>query len=88
MLKAEVARGAMPTLATTSPTAKGATRQWASVDEFIREVSNARVYEGVHYRFSTEVGTAMGRKLGELAVDKHLHATRSAAIVSATGAAQ
>ena len=27
----------------------------------------ARIYDGVHYRNSTEVGTAMGKKIGELA---------------------
>jgi hypothetical protein len=31
-------------------------------------VSNARIWEGVHFRFSTEVGQAMGRQVGELAV--------------------
>lgn len=28
----------------------------------------ARIYDGVHYRHSTEVGSAMGRQIGELAV--------------------
>ena len=28
----------------------------------------ARIYDGVHYRNSTEVGTAMGLKVGELVV--------------------
>ena len=28
----------------------------------------ARIYDGVHYRNSTEVGSAMGKKIGELAV--------------------
>ena len=74
VLKAEIGSGPMPTLTTTSASAKGAARRWASVDDFAREVSNARVYEGVHYRFSTEVGAAMGRRIGELAVAKHLQA--------------
>lgn len=72
VLKAEIGGGPMPTLSTTSPTAKGVARRWTSVGDFTREVSNARVYEGVHYRFSTEVGAAMGRQIGELAVTKHL----------------
>jgi hypothetical protein len=29
----------------------------------------ARIYDGVHYRNSTEVGTAMGKKVGVLAVE-------------------
>jgi hypothetical protein len=32
------------------------------------EVSQARIYAGFHYRFSTEAGADMGRKIGELAV--------------------
>jgi hypothetical protein len=38
----------------------------------VREVSNARIYEGVHFRFSTEVGTAMGQQIGEAVAAKHL----------------
>ncbi len=52
---------------TTSPSAKGATRRWSSVDDFMREVANARIYEGIHYRHSTEVGLRMGRQIGEMA---------------------
>ncbi len=72
VLKAEVGADRMPMLSTSSPSAKGATRQWRSVDEFVREVSNARVWEGVHYRFSTETGTAMGRRIGEMAAQRLL----------------
>jgi hypothetical protein len=31
-------------------------------------VADARIYDGVHYRFSTEVGAAMGKQVGALAV--------------------
>jgi hypothetical protein len=72
VLQAEVGAGPMPVLTTASPTAKGAVRRWTKVDDFTQEVGNARIYEGVHYRFSTEVGTAMGRRIGELAVLKFL----------------
>ena len=41
-------------------------RSWKSVDDFMLEVANARIYDGVHYRNSTEVGTAMGKKIGAL----------------------
>jgi hypothetical protein len=43
-------------------------RAWGSVGEFVQEVAVARIYDGVHYRNSTEVGAAMGKKIGELAV--------------------
>ncbi|MGA8053206.1 MAG: hypothetical protein WCA12_04990, partial [Burkholderiales bacterium] len=54
-------------LTTSSPTAKGAARRWTSVDDFVREVADSRIYAGIHYRTSTETGAAMGRSIGELA---------------------
>jgi hypothetical protein len=33
---------------------------------------SARIYDGVHYRNSTEVGNAMGQKIGEFAANKYL----------------
>jgi hypothetical protein len=71
VLKAELAGGPVPVLSTTSPTAKGITRRWTDLDAFVREVGNARVYEGIHYRTSTEIGTAMGRQIGELAMKRY-----------------
>jgi len=70
LLKAEAGAGRMPELATSSPSAGGATRRWSSVDAFMQEVGNARVWEGIHYRTSTDVGLAMGRQVGALAVQR------------------
>jgi hypothetical protein len=72
VLQAEVGTGTMPTLATSSYLVKGSARKWVKIDEFVQEVSNARIYDGVHYRNSTEVGTAMGKQVGALAVGKFL----------------
>jgi hypothetical protein len=80
ILQAELRGGAVPLLATSSPTAKGAVRRWKTLDSFAREVADARVYEGIHYRNSTEVGLAMGRQIGALAAAKHLGATGYAAV--------
>lgn len=74
VLRAELGAGPTPTLTTTSPTAGGAARSWASLDDFVREVAEARICDGVHYRNSTEVGVAMGRRIGDLAVAKVLRA--------------
>jgi len=63
VLAAEIGTGPTPTLSTTSPTS-GVVHSWASIDAFLIEVANARIYDGVHYRNSTEVGTAMGKKIG------------------------
>jgi hypothetical protein len=68
VLKAETKGAARQVLSTSSPTAKGATRRWASPEEFVREVSEARIHGGIHFRSATEAGEAMGRRIGELAV--------------------
>jgi hypothetical protein len=72
VLQAEISAGPMPTLTTTSYTAKGAARSWTKIDDFMQEVAQARIYDGVHYRNSTEVGTAMGKQIGALAAAKYL----------------
>ena len=72
VLQAEVGTGAMPTLTTTSYLVKGPARSWTKIDDFMQEVANARVYDGVHFRNSTEVGTAMGKQVGTLAAAKFL----------------
>jgi hypothetical protein len=55
-----------------SPTAPGVTRRWTRLSDYSDEVSNARIWAGFHYRFSTEVGKDMGRKIGELTVATQL----------------
>jgi hypothetical protein len=72
VLQAEIGNGPAPTLTTTSYTAKGAARSWKKVEDFMQEVADARVYDGVHYRNSTVVGMAMGKQVGALAVGKFL----------------
>lgn len=72
VLQVEIGTGPMPTLTTTSSSAQGATRSWTKIDDFMQEVANARIYDGVHYRNSTEVGTAMGKQIGALVAAKYL----------------
>ena len=66
VLVAELGSGPTPTLTSTSPTAPGITHSWTSIDAFMAEVAEGRICEGVHYRNSAEVGTAMGKKIGAL----------------------
>jgi hypothetical protein len=72
VLKAALGSTPSPTLTSTSPTAPGKPRSWANPDDFMREVALARIYDGVHYRNSTEVGSAMGVKIGELTAARFL----------------
>ena len=69
VLEAELAGGPTPMLRSTSPTS-GTERTWKSVQVFTEEVALARIYDGVHYRNSTEVGRAMGAQIGALAATR------------------
>jgi hypothetical protein len=66
VLQAEGAN--LPPLVATSPTAPGVTRRWATPDDFVREITNARVWAGIHFRTSVEVAEQMGRQIGRQAV--------------------
>jgi hypothetical protein len=56
----------------TSATAPGVTHRWTRIGDYVTEVDNARVWGGLHYRNSTQVGEAMGRQIGALAVKEIL----------------
>ena len=71
VLDAELGPLDAPVLSTSSPSAKNVTRRWTSIAAFVQEVSDARVYEGIHFRTAVEVGTDMGRQIGLLAAEKH-----------------
>jgi hypothetical protein len=66
VIRAEAGRGPLPTLKTTSNTAPGVTRQWTRTEDVVKEVSEARILDGLHYRNSTEVGNRMGEQIGAL----------------------
>jgi hypothetical protein len=63
---------AIPAVKLTSTTAPGVTRSFVKLSDYVAEVVNARIYDGVHYRVSGEVGAAMGRKIGDYTVQNHL----------------
>jgi PAP2 superfamily len=69
VLEAVLGTPEIPEVAMTSPTAPGVTRSWTNLRAFVQEVSDARIWAGFHYRFSTRVGQDMGQKIGEYAVD-------------------
>ncbi len=71
VLKAELGDRPTPLLRSTSSKAPGVTRTWTRIDDLVAEVAEARICDGVHYRNSTEVGIAMGARIGALAARKH-----------------
>jgi len=62
----------LPEFSMTSVSLPGVTRRWTRLQDYSDEVSNARVYGGIHYRFSTVVGQEMGRKIADLTVKTQL----------------
>jgi hypothetical protein len=77
VLEAEFGTGQVSsTLTMTSPTAPGVVRKWTSIGDYAEEISVARIYGGLHWRNSTVVGKAMGKKIGELAVQNYLKPVR------------
>jgi len=65
VVKAALGAVDIPEVAMTSTTAPGVTHRWTNVTALTEEVANARIWAGFHYRFSTRVGTDMGRRIGE-----------------------
>ena len=41
------------------------TRHFATADDLRAEVNDARVWAGVHYRFSVQAGSALGREVAD-----------------------
>ena len=68
VLEAVIGTPEIPEVAITSPTAPGVTHRSTNLRAFVTEVSEARIWAGFHYRFSTRVGEDMGRKIGEYVV--------------------
>jgi PAP2 superfamily len=68
VLESQFGKDPVPTITMVSPTAPGVTRSWTRIADYVQEVNNARVWGGIHYRNSTQVGEQMGRMIGELAV--------------------
>jgi hypothetical protein len=64
VIRADIGKESLPTLSTRSNTLPGVTRQWTTTEDLVKEVSLGRMYCGVHYRYSTEVGNKMGEQVG------------------------
>jgi len=64
----------VPEVANTSPTLPGVEHRWTNLRAFSQEISEARIWAGFHYRFSTVVGEEMGRKIADYVVGNFLQA--------------
>jgi len=66
VIRLDVGKEPLPTLSTISNTLSGVTRRWTRTEDVVQEVTNARIWDGVHYRNSGEVGVRMGEQVGRL----------------------
>lgn len=76
VLEAEFGVGRVGPIAMTSPTAPGVTHRFDRIADYVSEVNQARIWAGVHFRTSTEIGERMGRAIGELVVRNGLRPRR------------
>jgi hypothetical protein len=60
------------TILATSPTNPGFPRQWTTFSEGVDEVIDARIYSGIHYRTSDEVGARVGHQVARFVVNHAL----------------
>jgi len=72
VMQAFFGTGTVPAFSLSTPTAPGVVHTWTRIDDYVQEPSNARIWAGIHYRFSTVVGAEMGRKIGAQAVQDYL----------------
>jgi hypothetical protein len=54
----------------------GVTRKYTTIQQLVDEINMARICGGVHFRTSTEVGHALGVKVGEYVLQNHMQSRR------------
>ena len=65
----------------TFPAVFGVTRTYRSFSAITEEVDNARVWGGIHFRSADKDGSAVGRRIGEMALRDFPRAVESLAEV-------
>jgi hypothetical protein len=68
VLEAELGAGEVPVISMTSAAVPGVVHRWTRIADYVDEVSEARIFAGVHYRNSADVGKAMGRSIAQQTV--------------------
>ena len=68
VLEALIGAGEVPAMSITSAAVPGVVHRWTRISDYVDEVSEARIFAGVHYRNSADVGKAMGRSIAQQTV--------------------
>jgi hypothetical protein len=87
IIRADIGKEQLPTLSTHSNTLRGVTRYWTRTEDVVKEVTNARIYDGVHFRNSCETGNHMGEQVAAVVAAAY-GMTGSASAASSGGAAR
>ena len=72
VLKAPFGNGTLPEFMLSYPAMPGVTRKCTSIQQLEDEVAMARIWGGVHFRNSNEVGNELGAKVGNHVLQNHL----------------
>ena len=78
VVKATLGTDDIPEVVLTSPFVPGITHRFTNLRAYNEEITNARIYAGFHYRFSTIVGREMGEKIGEYVAKSVLQPVQAA----------
>lgn len=76
VLKSVFGTGTLPEFTLTFVAMPDVARKYTSIQQLEDEVSMARIWGGVHYRNSNEVGHALGKKVGEYILQNQLQPAR------------
>ena len=76
VLKSVFGAGQVPAFTLTSADMPGVTRRYTSIRQLEDEVSMARIWGGVHFRTSIEVGYALGKQVGGYVLSNSLQPVR------------
>ena len=76
VMKSVFGSGAVPEFTLTYAAMPGVTRKYSTIQQLEDEVSMARIWGGLHYRNSNEVGHEMGKQVGEYVLKNYLRPVR------------
>lgn len=76
VLKSVFGAGQVPEFSLTFADMPGVTRRYTSIQQLEEEVSMARIWGGVHFRTSNEVGHALGKQVGDYVLSYYLRPLR------------
>jgi hypothetical protein len=72
VLEAEFGSGTIPAVSLSTPTAPGVTRRYTRLNDIVAEISNARIWGGIHWRTDQDAGETLGRQVGQWVVSREL----------------